>query len=175
LNILEIGAGTGGATKSIFQEIGQTYSSYMFNDVSSGFFPTAQDAFKVQHGMSFKILDINKHPSIQGFEAQSYDLIVAPMVLHATQFLETTLKNVRHLLKPGGHLILLESLPDASTWIGAIFGDFLGGGRDLEMEERCRLWSTSQNGTNYFTIPDFLVATLSHQIWSLSRTLCHTR
>jgi hybrid polyketide synthase/nonribosomal peptide synthetase ACE1 len=126
LNVLEIGAGTGGATKAIFREIGQTYGSYTFTDASSGFFANAQDVFDGQHGLDFKILDINKNPHAQGFKNQSYDLIVASMVLHATEFLETTLRNVRSLLKPGGYLVLLEGLPDTNVRLGTIFGAFPG-------------------------------------------------
>lgn len=128
-HFLEIGAGTGGATKYIFEEIGSSYASYTFTDVSSGFLPTAQDIFtkqRGQHGMSFKVLDINKPVHAQGFQEHSYDVIVASMVLHATDTLETTLSNVRRLLRPGGHLVMLEVLPDTIVRSGAIFGAFPG-------------------------------------------------
>jgi hybrid polyketide synthase/nonribosomal peptide synthetase ACE1 len=126
LNVLEIGAGTGGATKAIFQEIGQAYASYTFTDVSSGFFPMSQKVFEPQHGMAFKVLNINNDPRTQGFEGQPYDLIIASMVLHATEYLEGTLRNVRRLLKPGGYLVLLEGLPDTNVRYGTIFGAFPG-------------------------------------------------
>lgn len=128
-HFLEIGAGTGGATKYIFDEIESSYASYTFTDVSSGFLPTAQDIFtkqRGQHGMFFKVLDINRPAHTQGFQDHSYDVIVASMVLHATDTLETTLHNVRRLLRPGGHLVMLEVLPDTIVRSGAIFGAFPG-------------------------------------------------
>ncbi|KAK2598639.1 hypothetical protein N8I77_012034 [Diaporthe amygdali] len=128
-HFLEIGAGTGGVTKYIFDEIESSYASYTFTDVSSGFLPTAQNIFtkeREQHGMVFKVLDINKPAHTQGFQDHSYDVIVASMVLHATDTLETTLNNVRRLLRPGGYLVMLEVLPDMAVRSGTIFGAFPG-------------------------------------------------
>ncbi|KAH8897379.1 amino acid adenylation domain-containing protein [Thozetella sp. PMI_491] len=126
LNILEVGAGTGGATKGVFREIGQKYASYTFTDVSSAFFEAANSTFEVQHGVTFKVLDINKEPAAQGFKDQTYDLVIASMVLHATEVLDTTLRNVRRLLKPGGFLVMIEGLPNANIHLGTIFGAFPG-------------------------------------------------
>lgn len=56
----------------------------------------------------YKVLDISNDGSEQGFSPNSYDLIVAANVLHATPFLEETLSNTRRLLKPGGFLVLFE-------------------------------------------------------------------
>ncbi|KAK3369911.1 AMP-binding enzyme [Podospora didyma] len=128
-NVLEVGAGTGGATKAILREIGGAYRSYTFTDVSAGFFGTAQDEFvaaRQQRGMAFRVLDINKVPGAQGFQEGSYDVVVASMVLHATDVLEATLRNVRRLLRPGGYLVMLEGLPDTSLRLNAIFGAFPG-------------------------------------------------
>ena len=58
--------------------------------------------------MAFKMLDIEHSPTPQGFEAYSYDLVIAANVIHATSSLQTTLENTRQLLKPGGLLILVE-------------------------------------------------------------------
>jgi hybrid polyketide synthase / nonribosomal peptide synthetase ACE1 len=125
-HILEIGAGTGGATRSIFKNIEQAYDSYTFTDVAFGFFSTARGAFEGQHGMVFKVLDINRDPRAQGFKDGFYDIIVASMVLHATEVLEKTLRNVRCLLRPGGYLVFLEGLPETNVRSGAIFGAFPG-------------------------------------------------
>lgn len=83
LNILEIGAGTGGTTATILpalhsQETGQRmYGSYVYTDVSSGFFHTARERFKDFPGMNFAVLDISKDPGIQGFDLESFDLVIA--------------------------------------------------------------------------------------------------
>ncbi|KAL8820718.1 MAG: hypothetical protein Q9223_001106 [Gallowayella weberi] len=109
MQILEIGAGTGGATKSIFRHIGQTFSSYTYTDISTGFFEEAQDVFAGQAGkMIFKTLDVENDIEDQGYLKHSYDLVIGSLVLRATRDLRKTLRNARQLLKPGGYLLLQE-------------------------------------------------------------------
>ena len=127
LNVLEIGAGTGGATKGIFKECDQFFSSYTFTDISNGFFEHAQDMFK-DHAdrMTFKVLDIEKDTRSQGFQDHYYDLIVASFVLHATATLEQTMRNVRRLLKPGGYVLMAEVTNNDQIRGGFIFGALPG-------------------------------------------------
>ncbi|KAJ9481080.1 hypothetical protein VN97_g12426 [Penicillium thymicola] len=67
LNILEIGAGTGGATKGILKQISGQFDSYTFTDISSGFFDTAKERFTSHvDKMVFKVLDIANDPIQQG-------------------------------------------------------------------------------------------------------------
>ncbi|KAK8912872.1 Highly reducing polyketide synthase aurA [Metarhizium anisopliae] len=109
MKILEIGAGTGSATRAVLRRIGQYFHSYTFTDISAGFFEDAEATF-TDHAdkMVYRVLDIEKSPVEQGFDANSYDLVIAANVLHATKYLQPTMTNVRTLLKPGGHLIALE-------------------------------------------------------------------
>ena len=90
INILEIGAGTGGATVPILQslmahgdkEYGYPrFSSYTFTDISSAFFEKAQEMLhEFRHRMRFETLDIESNPIQQGFEGETYDLIIASNV-----------------------------------------------------------------------------------------------
>src|ERR1700712_115491 len=78
MNILEVGAGTGGSTATILDSIGEGYNSYTYTDISSAFFERAGERFwSHAHRMAFKTLDITKDPVEQGFTLQSYDVIVA--------------------------------------------------------------------------------------------------
>lgn len=136
-NILEVGAGTGVATKEVLDIIGDSFSSYAFTDISSGFFPDAQERFGSRSSfprMTFTVLDIGSDPREQGFEAEAYDVIIASMVLHATPQLRTSLQNTRRLLKPGGFLVLNEIISNDLARVGTIFGAFpgwwLGGEKD---------------------------------------------
>ena len=91
IRILEIGAGTGGITafilenlmyngKEAFSAVG--YEQYMFTDISPGFFEKAKIRFKDHaNRMEFKTLDIEKCPAEQGFQVGHYDLIVASNVI----------------------------------------------------------------------------------------------
>ena len=136
MSILEIGAGTGGATAPILDVLsdcderggcGQRstfrYRHYTYTDISLGFFEAAQERFRDHSGrMSFKPLDISKDPLQQGFEPSQYDLIIASAVLHATENIDETLSNTRRLLKPGGKLLLQEPTSPDCIRIPFIFG-----------------------------------------------------
>lgn len=118
--MLEIGAGTGGATSHILKGLGTSedgegpkVASYDFTDVSTGFFEKAKDKFQDwKDVVRYKKLNIEEDPSKQGFEEGSYDVIIACQVLHATKSMNNTMANVRKLLKPGGKLFLMETTKD---------------------------------------------------------------
>ncbi|KAF4630056.1 hypothetical protein G7Y89_g8079 [Cudoniella acicularis] len=126
-NILEIGAGTGGATKSALKDLGQAFASYTFTDISPGFFEKAQQLFQdYSNWMIFKTLDIEKDVETQGFVPGSYDVIIASLVLHATKNIEATLRNVRRLLKPGGFLLMCELDSPPPLRMGLVFSGLPG-------------------------------------------------
>ncbi|KAF1937576.1 putative hybrid NRPS/PKS enzyme [Clathrospora elynae] len=127
MNVLEIGAGTGGATKSILRDLDEAFASYTYTDISAGFFEKAKEVFKARESkMIYKTLDIEKDVIDQGYEEYSYDLIIASLVLHATSKLDETMSNVRRLLKPGGYLMLLEITDNEQMRFGFIFGGLPG-------------------------------------------------
>jgi NADPH:quinone reductase-like Zn-dependent oxidoreductase len=100
----------------------------------------AREKFKdhVDH-MSFRVCDISKDPVQQSFEAGSYDIVVASHVLHATNNLPQSLRNIRALLKPQGKLLLFETtVPDAIP-IGFAFGLLQGWWDPLDHESRSKL------------------------------------
>ncbi|KAB2570584.1 Hybrid PKS-NRPS synthetase lepA [Lasiodiplodia theobromae] len=115
MRVLEIGAGTGGTTSTVLRDLTQSgerkYSQYDYTDISSGFFAAASEKFQDYENIEYKVLDITKDPLAQGFEAASYDLVIAANVLHATPNISETLCNVRKLLKNGGRLFLQELSP----------------------------------------------------------------
>ncbi|PVI01286.1 polyketide synthase [Periconia macrospinosa] len=133
VRILEIGAGTASATQAVFRALTETkgcagrsrVDCYTFTDISSGFFPKAEEKLgrfsRFRDVIEFKKLDIEMPPQDQGFEPGTYDLVIASNVLHATRDIENTLKNVRTLLKQDGHLALVE-LTAPKLAIGLIFG-----------------------------------------------------
>ncbi|KAM7196179.1 hypothetical protein V8F33_006291 [Rhypophila sp. PSN 637] len=139
--ILEVGPGTGSATRQVQEEIFGTYdvgfAEYTFTDISSGFFEGARAALlgnkdsERLKNVIFKVLDVRKDITGQGFVEGSYDLVIASAVLHATPKLSDTLTNVRRLLKPAGYLAVLEmpeldSVATLDTIFGAMPGWWLG-------------------------------------------------
>ena len=132
LNILEIGAGTGGATVPILRGLGGSdgtmarFSNYDFTDISTGFFEKSrQKTMAWDSLMNFKKLDIESDPLQQGYQPSTYDVIIAANVLHATSRMKKTTSNVRKLLKPGGKLVLVELTHERMT-TSTIFGTLPG-------------------------------------------------
>ncbi|QKX63237.1 uncharacterized protein TRUGW13939_10406 [Talaromyces rugulosus] len=131
LRILEVGAGTGGATELILRDLvdisnNPPHSVYTFTDISGGFFAQAAERFKYTPNMEFRLFDISQSPFEQGFEANSYDLILANNVVHATENLQATLRNLRPLLREGGQLLLSEVCATGANAPGFVFGQFSG-------------------------------------------------
>ncbi|SHI25551.1 type I polyketide synthase [Pollutimonas bauzanensis] len=107
--VLEVGGGTGGTTAWLLPELaGLPRASYVFTDISAIFTRRAQRKFEEYGFIEYRELDLQKSAATQGFEAGTYDLIVAANVIHATQHVGRTLANLLPLLKPGGSLLMRE-------------------------------------------------------------------
>lgn len=115
--ILEIGGGTGACTRHALRALGggdstnvPRFAHYDFTDISQEFLEMAREEFAAWGNLiTYHKLDIERNPGDQSFEMNSYDLVIACQVLHATKNMNNTLMNVRRLLKPGGKLIMSES------------------------------------------------------------------
>ncbi|KAI0835188.1 putative polyketide synthase [Hypoxylon sp. FL0890] len=130
LRVLEIGAGTGGTTAKVLHALKSSYgerlyATYTYTDVSSGFMAAAKERFADFENIEYAVLDITKDPVKQGFQPESYDLVICSNVLHATPSLNTSLRHVHSLLNEGGRLFLEELCPEAK-FINYIYG-FLPG------------------------------------------------
>ena len=101
------------------------FSSYVFTDISTGFFEKAQTKFHAWGSLiTYKALNIEDDLKMQGFdEEEAFDMIVAANVLHATHSMNHTMSQVSRLLKPGGKLILVEGSGESR----GIQGEFVFG------------------------------------------------
>ncbi|KAK2058346.1 AMP-binding enzyme [Colletotrichum caudatum] len=123
MNILEIGANDGSVTKTVLEEIGCTFDTYTCTDVSISRFEKARDMFATQKDkMVFSALDPERDIAEQGFKPHLYDLVIASLTSRATSNLKRTISNVRNLLKPGGHLVMLEITETDPIRLGFVFG-----------------------------------------------------
>ena len=125
LRVLEIGAGTGAATKSILKDLAPSdgqilYSQYVYTDISTGIFVAAKENFKDYPNIEYATLDISKGLAGQGFEGREFDLVIASNVIHATKSLQDSLQNVRKLLAPNGRFFLTE-LNSTYLWVNYIW------------------------------------------------------
>ncbi|MDT9682344.1 SDR family NAD(P)-dependent oxidoreductase [Streptomyces sp. TRM76323] len=109
LRILEVGAGTGGASAALLPLLPADRTVYHFTDVAAGFFARARHRFADHPFVAYRTLDLNADPGRQGFTGSSYDLVVAVNALHAAADLRAALRRVRALLAPGGRLLVAET------------------------------------------------------------------
>ena len=109
LRILELGAGTGGLTSCVLQELSLPPQKveYVFTDVSGQFLASAEQKFRHCSFMRYQTLDIEKSPSEQGFDKHYFDLVLASDVLHATSDVRRSLGHIKQLLA-GGLLVVVE-------------------------------------------------------------------
>jgi len=127
MRVFEIGAGTGGTTRTILPMLGGAFKSYTFTDISAGFFERAQERFRTfADRMVFATYNMELTPEEQGFEEGSYDVVLASNVLHATGKLDVMMANTRRLLRPGGYLMMLEFVSNDRTGITACMGGLPG-------------------------------------------------
>ncbi|RAH47485.1 type I polyketide synthase, partial [Aspergillus brunneoviolaceus CBS 621.78] len=137
MKVLEIGAGTGSLTNLILRllcPVGEhrefcnnCVAEYDYTDLSSNFFERAKSRFAaLGHILQYKVLDISVDPITQGFARESYDMVIASNVLHATPDILQTMKHARSLLKPGGRMITLEGARQDTAYINIIFSTLAG-------------------------------------------------
>ena len=121
LRILEIGGGTAGLAAQLLPLLERGVHSYTFTDVSAGFFPGANQKLAAFPEVEYKILDLEKPATDQGFEPGTFDFIVGTNVLHAVADVRASLRSVHGLLVPGGTLIFME-VATPQLWTESVFG-----------------------------------------------------
>lgn len=131
VRILEIGAGTGATTQSVLPVLGLK-SIYTFTDISSSFLNKAEEKFQEYPFIQYKMLDIEKPISPQGFQMGSFDVIIASNVLHATKNMDRTISHIYDLLAPGGILVVRE-ITRQMPQFEIVFGPLL---TELEDEDK---------------------------------------
>jgi 2-polyprenyl-3-methyl-5-hydroxy-6-metoxy-1,4-benzoquinol methylase len=58
--------------------------------------------------VKYGLLDISKDPGAQGFENNSFDMVLGLNVVHATPNVGDTIRNLKKLLVPNGAIALIE-------------------------------------------------------------------
>ena len=120
INILEIGAGTGGTTRVVLDKLKcpDQNLTYYYTDISKGFIDYGIKVFgNSQMNIDFMLLNIEEDPIKQGFEPGSMDMLLASNVLHATRLMPDSLNNAKKLLKANGVFVINEAtvLQDFAT------------------------------------------------------------
>ena len=121
IRILEVGAGTGGTTAHVLPALPLGRAHYLFTDLSPLFLARAKAKFADFQNVSFQLLNLEDDLSAQGLSSNSFDIIIASNVIHATADVTRTLASMRRLLAPGGWLLMLE-VTRPQRWFDITFG-----------------------------------------------------
>ena len=115
MKILEIKAGSGTVAAPLLQAIMKEannkiiFDQYTFSSSSADQLDVARSDFKqLRESVAFKTLDLNQDPLEQGFESETFDLVVATGLIRVSRALQEALLKARVLLRPGGRLLLGE-------------------------------------------------------------------
>ncbi|MGG0754206.1 SDR family NAD(P)-dependent oxidoreductase [Brevibacillus laterosporus] len=129
IRILEIGAGTGGTSASVLPKLKpyqKCIEEYCYTDLSLAFLRHGEKAYGPDYPfLTYKIFNIEQPVANQDIEPNSYDLVIATNVVHATKNIRHTLRNVKAAMKNNG-LLLLNEIADRSVFTHLTFG-FLQG------------------------------------------------
>lgn len=121
INILELGAGTGGTTSYLIESLVRSHPKfrYTFTDLSSSLVMAARKKFARYDFMEYAILDIEQEPPSRYLGR--FDIILSTNCIHATKNLTESTSNARRMLQPDGLLCLVE-LTRNLFWFDLVFG-----------------------------------------------------
>lgn len=120
LRVLEIGGGTGGATRHLLPVLSGRLASYRFTDISPAFLAAAEAGFASEPGFETGLLDVDTDLAAQGIAAGSHDVVVASNALHVARDLRLAVRRVAGALRPGGWIVLAEGM-GPSRWLDLTF------------------------------------------------------
>jgi phospholipid N-methyltransferase len=104
--VLELGAGTGATTISLAPTLCKSNALYLFTDVSSYFFHSANEDFSQYPFMQYDVWNIDVDNSFR--YANAFDAVIAANSLHCAKVLRRSLTYVRSVLNSQGLVILIE-------------------------------------------------------------------
>lgn len=125
LKILEIGAGTGSTLDYLRHVFPQSKIQYLFTDVSNKFLNDAKSNFFDLPYVKYQKLDIDDSFEKQGINKESFDIIIANNVVHASKDINLTLDSIKKSLSKNGKLVMIEGNSPV-VWVDLIFGLFDG-------------------------------------------------
>ncbi len=121
IQVLELGAGTGGTTSyliGLLAACGRKFQ-YNFTDLSSSLVAAAKKTFAKHNFMRYTTLDVEQVPPSQ--HLGQYDIVISTNCIHATRDLTASAINIKKMLHPDGMVCLVE-LTRNLFWFDLVFG-----------------------------------------------------
>lgn len=129
IRVLEVGAGMDGTIAALVPQLDPARTIYhladvsqaMFTDVAAAATQRMREQFAAFPFVAFHRLDLGRDPVEQGFTEGSYDVVIAPNILHAMPDVGRSASALRRLLAPGGLMLMIEGTrPQA--WVDLVYG-----------------------------------------------------
>ncbi|TQS00534.1 SDR family NAD(P)-dependent oxidoreductase [Paenibacillus ottowii] len=125
IRILEIGAGTGGTSNTVFLKLRpyrKHIQEYCYTDISKAFLMHAEKEYGPENPyLSYRIFNVEEPIAGQGIDAGKYDIVIAANVLHTAKDIRQALRNAKAVMKSNG-LLLLNELMGSSVFTHLTFG-----------------------------------------------------
>ena len=129
VRLLEIGAGTGGTTEGLLPKLipfQDHIDQYLYTDLSKAFLLHAENKFVKDYPYVVpQLFDVTKPLLGQGINPDSYDVVIATNVLHATPSIRETLQNAKATLHRSGIIVINEI--SNQTWFAHLTFGLLEG------------------------------------------------
>ena len=98
MNVLELGCGTGDMWKNR-ENLISACDRFVLSDFSEGMVATAKDNIGIYDNVEYRVMDIQEI----SYANESFDVVIANMMLYHVPDIERGLAEVRRVLKRGGH------------------------------------------------------------------------
>ena len=124
LQIIEVGAGTGGTSRFVLEAIKDHPGPlrYFYTDISRGFTEYGRQTLGDEYAfVEFITFNIEAPLEDQGLNPDSADLVFGTNVVHATRSVENTVNQLKRLLKANG-LLILNEITQAQDFYTLTFG-----------------------------------------------------
>ena len=119
-SVLELGCGTGEMWKGKTALISRC-GRLVLSDFSAGMLDKAKEALRDLDGIDYRVIDIREIP----YPDQSFDAVIANMMLYHVPDLAGALREVRRVLKQGGVFYCATFGENGMMeYIGSLFGSF---------------------------------------------------
>ena len=119
-SVLELGCGTGDMWKGK-GELTSRCDRLILSDFSAGMLDRAKETLQDESGISYQVIDIQEIP----YPDQSFDAVIANMMLYHVPDLSRGLREVRRVLKKGGAFYCATFGENGMMeYIGSLFSDY---------------------------------------------------
>lgn len=112
VNILEVGAGTGGTTDPVLEQLNGEKIRYLFTDISDFFTKEAKKRYVDKSFVKYGSYNIDEMPQQQGMQLEKQHIIIAANVLHDSKDIQKTIRYLWDMLEPEGILVIIEMTKD---------------------------------------------------------------